>query len=78
MKLSEDIIFSAFEMPLLLKSYPSHTQTVERMVPVVTESCSQKVGYSARHRWILSTLESRKLCPKFDTKSDDIQMYSHK
>jgi hypothetical protein len=50
MKLSEDVILSAFEKPLLLPSYPSHTQAVERTVPVVTAACQQKVGYTARHR----------------------------
>ena len=50
MGLSEETILSALEKPLKLTSYPNHTQTVERTVPVVTESCTQKVGYSARHR----------------------------
>ena len=50
MGLSEETILSALEKPLKLSSYPNHTQTVERTVPVVTESCTQKVGYSARHR----------------------------
>ena len=93
MSLSDDIIISALDAPLILKNYPNHTQAVERMVPVVTESCAQKVGYTGRHRyllscffiyraviiydnfdfrWILSTLTSRKLCPKFDTKKDDM------
>ena len=59
MPFSDDIILSALEKPLILQNYPNHTQTVERNVPVVTESCLQKVGYSGRHRWILSTLLSR-------------------
>ena len=48
--LSKETILSAFEQPLMLPAYPNHTQAVERNVPVVTESCKQKVGYSARHR----------------------------
>ena len=51
MSLSDDTILSAFETPLILDNYPNHTQAVERTVPVVTESCLQKVGYTARHRY---------------------------
>ena len=67
MKLSREEIISARKQPLILPKYPCQTQNVERTVPVVTDSCLQKVGYSARHRWILSTLESRRLVPKFNT-----------
>ena len=48
--LSEDVILSALAEPLILPPYPNHTQAVERMVRVVTESCSLRVGYRARHR----------------------------
>ena len=50
MSLSEDIIISALDKPLILPNFPNHTQAVERTVPVVTEACKQKVGYPARHR----------------------------
>ena len=50
MALSEDIIISALDKPLILPNFPNHTQAVERTVPVVTEACKQKVGYLARHR----------------------------
>ena len=50
MSLSEDIIISALDKPLILPNFPNHTQAVERTVPVVTETCKQKVGYLARHR----------------------------
>ena len=71
-QMSKEDILSVLEAPLKLPSYPCHTQDVERLIPVVTESCLQKVGYSARHGWILSTMESRKLVPKFDSKKQDI------
>ena len=51
MSLSDEVILSALEKPLILDFYPNHTQTVERTVKVVTESCLQKVGYVARHRY---------------------------
>ena len=54
MNLSDETIISALDNPLILKNYPNHTQAVERMVPVVTESCTQKVGYTGRHRYLLS------------------------
>ena len=49
--LSEDVILSALAKPLILQSYPNHTQAVERLVRVVTESCTTRAGYSGRHRW---------------------------
>ena len=50
-------ILSGLEESLELPSYPCHTKDVERLVSVVTESCLQKVGYSARQGWILSTMK---------------------
>ena len=62
-------ILSVLEEPLKLPSYPCHTKALELLVPVVTESCLQKVGYSAKQGWILFTMESGKLVPKFDSKN---------
>ena len=45
----KDEILKGFEKPIILDSYPCHTQDMERVVPVVTESCIQKVGYISRH-----------------------------
>ena len=39
MKLTREQLLKALEEPLILPSYPCHTQDVERVVPVVTESC---------------------------------------
>ena len=71
-QISKEEILSVLEEPLKLPSYLSNTKDVECLVPVVTESCLQKVGYSARQGWILFTMESRKLVPKFDFKKHNI------
>ena len=72
MKMSKDEILRGLEEPIVLPKYPCHTQSVERTVPVVTESCLQKVGYTGRHQWILSTMESRGLVHSFNSKKDDM------
>ena len=72
LKVHKDKILKWFEQPIILDSYPCHTQDVERVVPVVTGSCIQKVGYNSRHNWIISTMESRRSVPKFDSKKQDI------
>ena len=69
--LPESKILSALSEPLILPPYPNHTQAVERMVKVVTESCSKRVGYTVWHRLILKLLESRNLVKKFNTKKHD-------
>ena len=71
MDLSLDDILRIIGEPIILPDYPNHTQSVERMVRVVTEVASRKAGYKARHRTILELLESRALVPKFNTKRDD-------
>ncbi|GBM05460.1 hypothetical protein AVEN_94757-1 [Araneus ventricosus] len=40
--------------------FPSHTQSVERIVKLVTEVCRKKVGRQNRDGFIRATLESRK------------------
>jgi hypothetical protein len=49
--LTEEEILGIFAEPLIVPNYPSHTQAVERMVRVVTESATCRVGYHARHRY---------------------------
>ena len=71
---SDRDILDIIEQPLALRHHPCHTQHVECVVPLVTEAALQRVGYVNRHRWILSTLESRQICPRFTTKSDDADM----
>ena len=71
MKLSEEEILSARLRPLRLPAYPCHTQSVEHAIPLVTEACLHRAGYCGRHSWIISTAESRQICPKFNTKKND-------
>ena len=72
MKMSKAEILRGLEEPIVLPNFPCHTQSVERTVPVVTESCLQKVGYTGRHQWILSTMKSRSLVHSFNSKKDDM------
>lgn len=48
--------------------FPCHTQSVERCVKLVTEAASKVCGYENRDGFIRSTLRSRLLMPKFDSK----------
>ena len=74
MELSLEEILGVIEKPLILPHYPCHTQHVERTVPLVTESAMQRIGYVNRHRWIINTIESRKICPALNSKKDDMKM----
>ena len=51
MDLSVQEILDCIGSPLILPPYPNHTQSVERMVRVVSEVSSKRVGYVARHRY---------------------------
>lgn len=53
---------------------PCHTQAVERHIKLVTEASAVVVGAQNRDGFIRTTLRSRKIMPKFDTKS---QFKSH-
>ena len=50
MDLEEKQLLEIIETPLQLPHYPCHTQHVERVVPLVTESALQRIGYENRHR----------------------------
>ena len=71
MDLTEDTLLSAMAAPLILPSYPNHTQAVERYMPVVEMACDSRVGFTARNQFILSLGKSRDLVPKFNTKRQD-------
>ena len=51
MDLSLEEIMDCIRSPLILPAYPNHTQSVERMVRVVSEVSSKRVGFRARHRY---------------------------
>ncbi|GBO36602.1 hypothetical protein AVEN_148832-1 [Araneus ventricosus] len=50
--------------------FPSHSQTVERIVKLVTEASRKRVGPQNRDGFIRATLESRKQMSQFETKTD--------
>ena len=51
MEMTEEQLLNVIETPLELPHYPCHTQHVERVVPLVTESAMQRIGYENRHRY---------------------------
>lgn len=48
--------------------YTCHTQAVERMVKLVTESSLAVCGATARDGFLKAKIESQKSMPKFETK----------
>lgn len=50
MDISDEVINSAVETPLILPAYPCHTQSVERAVGLVSEAAKHRVGFVNRHR----------------------------
>ncbi|GBN41116.1 hypothetical protein AVEN_204083-1 [Araneus ventricosus] len=50
--------------------FPSHTQAVERIVNLVTETSRKRVGPQNRDGFIRVTLESRKQMSQFESKKD--------
>ena len=53
-----------------LPDFPSHAQSVERAVKLVSEASSSVYGLEARHKYILTKVKSRKLRPAFKSKSE--------
>lgn len=54
----------------LCPKYPCHTQSVERLVKLVTEASAKVYGYKNRDGYIRNTLKSRKIMPAFESKKD--------
>ncbi|GBO05552.1 hypothetical protein AVEN_208218-1 [Araneus ventricosus] len=50
--------------------FPSHTQSVERIVKLITETSRKRVGPQNRDGFIKATLESRKQMSQFESKKD--------
>ena len=53
-----------------ISNIPCHSQAVERMVKLISESARNVVGVSNRDGFIRSTIESRRHNPSFETKGD--------
>lgn len=54
--------------------FPCHTQSVERMIKLVTEASSSVYSYQARHNSIRAKLKSRKQVSKFSNKKDYLRL----
>lgn len=74
--LSDQDVIQIIEEPLKsnilkeIKSYPCHTQAVERAVKLVTETSMLVTNAKKRDGVIFTTLYSRSKMPKFDTKKN--------
>lgn len=53
-----------------LMKFPCHTQSVERIVKLVTESCTKVCGEENRDGYIRATMLSRSVMPSFNSKSE--------
>ena len=50
--------------------FPCHTQSVERLIKLVTEACGKVIGRENRDGYIMAKLASYKRMPKFESKKD--------
>lgn len=53
-----------------INKLPCHTQSVERCVKIVTEASRAVCGEDRRNGYIINTLHSRNVMPRFRTKKD--------
>ena len=58
------------ENKLILPPYPSHTQSVERVIREMTDVSARCVGQEKRHGTLLARYSGRKAMPKANTKRD--------
>ena len=58
------------ENKLILPPYPSHTQSVERVIREITDVSAKCVGQEKRHGMLLARYSGRKAMPKAETKRD--------
>lgn len=63
----EEFLMTGNSLPLPV--FPSHAQSVERAVKLVSEASVQKYGLEARHKYILSKIKCRVLRPAYKTKN---------
>ena len=54
---------------------PSHSQSVERSVKLVSEACQNTYGIESRHKTIMAKLLSRKIRPSFMSKGHYCHSY---
>ena len=58
------------EEKLVLPPFPSHTQSVERVIREITDVSGKCVGFDSRHGMLLGRYASRAVAPKVKTKRD--------
>ena len=58
------------ENRLILPPYPSHTQSVERVIREITDVSARCVGQEKRHGMLLARYSGRKAMPKANTKRE--------
>jgi len=66
--LSNDNLANLIVHPFIVPSIPCHSQSVERMVKLVTEVSRKAVGRDNRNKLIISTLNDRRKNPLFSSK----------
>ncbi|GBL83639.1 hypothetical protein AVEN_161984-1, partial [Araneus ventricosus] len=64
--IQDDVPFNGWDFI----KFPSHTQSVERIVKLITEASRKRVGPQNRGGFIRATLESRKQMSQFESKKD--------
>ena len=69
-KLSMDRVEAVLEEPMCFPKYPCHSQTVERMVKLVTEVSHEVYGEKKQQEKVVAVLASRKNRKAYDTKKD--------
>ena len=55
--------------------YPNHSQSVERVVKLVTDTSYKVCGFARRDRFIQAGIASRNMIPVADTKADYIKAH---
>lgn len=70
LKLTNDEILNIIDKPLDAKNYPCHSQSVERMVKVVSDASAAVYGEQRRDGFIRQRVKSRKLMSKINSKKD--------
>ena len=70
-RLTEELEFiaSTRQSKIIFPSYPCHTQAVERVIRLVSQSSRLYSNLDERDSCVYSTIELRKLIPKFDNNS---------
>lgn len=81
-KTSENVLRSCIEnednyVKNLAETIPSHTQSVERYVQLVSQVSSSVVGETNRSNKITSTITSRSILPSANSKKDYINYVNH-